>query len=182
MRIFFYFLLFFLMISIVSAIGYDITSINDCAGPLTITVTGEYPIDPFEYNINDCSSNDINVWHCVCNDKMILSMNVSENTLNKYYFRIDYLAYYYINGGGGGGGGIGNYTPIQVNKTTIIIENITPIKPIEPVAPTEPIITPIPNEIPPTLTNNTAITTPPSTNFFIMIWEWIKKILLFKLW
>jgi hypothetical protein len=186
MKYFFYLFIVLVCIGSVYAIDYPIGKITNCDSPITLSVTAIYPIDFGEFSIN-CPYDD--VWTCQCGSNMIIS--VLPNTVNIYTIKASYTTTTVSSGGSHHSGG--SYTPITwiVSKNatntsknmtldiTVPIGNVTPNITPPPVI-TPPVITP--PVITPNDTNITGIVTPETKiGFFGRLWDWIKKILFYKI-
>lgn len=198
MKYFFYLFIILACISSVYAIDYPIGEITNCASPISLSIHAIYPIDDGEFSIN-CPY-DNNVWTCACNSNMIIS--VLPNTINTYIISASYITTTTVSSGGGSHHS-GTYTPITwiVSKNatntsknmtiqiTVPIGNATPnTTPIitQPPIITPPIVTPV--ITPPAVintnndTNSTDIIPETTrTGFFSRVWDWIKKILFYKI-
>lgn len=190
---FFYFIILILLSSIVYARDFSVVTITDCASPIRVDVTAKLPVDLGEYLLLSCTDNNT-FWECPCNNTPII-LSVEKNAINNYSLSLSYTAYVNVeHRSGGGGGGIYQYT---INATVI---NNTPITPQNIIPPIEEIVSGTPPQTPPPIiqhvptqpgqVQNTTTVTGDSgkgffaniSKFFRGIWEWIKKVLLYKIW
>lgn len=190
---FYYFFILLISSSLAYAIDYNIGQVSECSSPITLSIEGAYPIDIGEYSVN--CPNSSNLWICSCDSPMIMS--VKSNTINNYTIHATYTVEEMVRHSGGGGGG---YYPTVFNQTKNITINISKNNSNTPVY-VPPIYTPSPilNLNPDINTDLNIYNTPNTTGqnpsnttgqnplekhrgIFYKIFQWIKKILLYKLW
>jgi hypothetical protein len=180
-----YFFIFLFIINIALAKDYPVQVISDCASDITISVSGNLPIDDGEYGISGCTSNVTNVWKCPCVKIVPITFSAPINAINVYTIQVSYVSYNYENVASHNSGS-GKYVPPKLVNNTVII-NTTPTPIIPPTNITQPIQPNTPNpvyQIDRNITNNVTITpttTEHKVGFFMRLWLWIKKILFYKI-